>query len=340
MSESSEEAIRVAIVIPAYNAERFLPDCLDSVLGQTHREWECHVMDDGSKDGTWEVLRRYTERDGRIHAYRQENRGNSASINALLDKVDAPFLMMMDADDCIQRQTLELCLGALRQTGADMVEFAIADAPETLRVADLPETVSAPPPRVLRDLTPFQTRSHASGQWINKCNKVYRTAALQGLRLDDQLIYEEDFWFSTQAHALCASKAILDVPLYYYRKNAGSLTHAIDFPRYVRSGIRRIWLSHAFFVEGGRLLPELRADYERDVTRDAFRMILQKNLKRNWRWGRCKPLFDLAAENLAGMVRVGAVKPALLPWRKRAALWCCTHRHYWLCRLMVLIASI
>lgn len=330
----------VDILIPAYNVEAYLKECLDSVLAQTFSDWECYVMDDGSQDATYAVACDYAKKDARIHALHQENKGNVDALNALLEHAKAEYVMMLDSDDCICPQTLEFCIHQLRETKADIAEFCITRAPASFKASELPTFQEAPSIQVLTDLSCYQTRSTAVGSWINKCNKLYRLSAIAGLRFDSQLCYEEDFWFNVLAHMACKSKVILQTALYYYRTTPQSLTRKIRFVPYVTCGIRRIWLSHQFFIEQKHLSEPYRKAYEIDITRDAFRMILQKNLKKNWNLKQSHELFQLAADNLEKMVAQGAIWPRTLSARKRWALWAATHHAYILCRFLTLLASI
>lgn len=90
---------RVSVVIPIYNYGHYLPDALDSVLGQTATDWECLIVDDGSTDETPEVARRYAERDSRFRYLRQENRGPAAARNNAMRNSTGEFLQFLDADD-------------------------------------------------------------------------------------------------------------------------------------------------------------------------------------------------------------------------------------------------
>ena len=80
--------MKIGVVIPAYNAERFVADSLGSLQAQTCAEWEAYVMDDGSRDGTLAAVRAFAAKDPRIHVWSRENRGLVATMNELLDRLD------------------------------------------------------------------------------------------------------------------------------------------------------------------------------------------------------------------------------------------------------------
>lgn len=82
-----------------YNGERFLAPAIESVLGQTFGDFEFLILDDGSRDGTRDIIARYADQDGRIRPILRENRGLVASLNQLLEESRAPLVARMDADD-------------------------------------------------------------------------------------------------------------------------------------------------------------------------------------------------------------------------------------------------
>lgn len=113
---------RVSVVIPVYNAARCLRRCLDSVAAQTFREFSVIAVDDGSADGSGDVLDRYeaTFPLVRIH---QENRGVSAARNRGLSVADGEYVMFLDADDVIHPRLLEWTVAALKGTDLDFAMY-------------------------------------------------------------------------------------------------------------------------------------------------------------------------------------------------------------------------
>jgi glycosyltransferase involved in cell wall biosynthesis len=114
---------RVSIIIPAYNAARFLPATLDSVLASTWRDFEVVVIDDGSTDDTANVMQRY---DAPVRLLRQANRGMSASRNRGISETDSEFVALLDADDLWHPMKLALQLQSLAdapKAGLSFTEF-------------------------------------------------------------------------------------------------------------------------------------------------------------------------------------------------------------------------
>jgi glycosyltransferase involved in cell wall biosynthesis len=114
---------RVSIIVPAYNADRFLAATLDSVMASTWRDFEVVVIDDGSTDGTAALVQQYPPP---VRLLRQTNRGMSASRNRGILESDAEFIALLDADDLWHPMKLALqieCLEANPQAGVCFTEF-------------------------------------------------------------------------------------------------------------------------------------------------------------------------------------------------------------------------
>lgn len=98
----------VTIITPCYNYGRFLADALDSLLLQTYTNWECIIVNDGSKDNTEEVALQYTARDQRIKYIYQVNKGLPNARNTALKIANGKYIQLLDADDLLESKKLEL----------------------------------------------------------------------------------------------------------------------------------------------------------------------------------------------------------------------------------------
>jgi glycosyltransferase involved in cell wall biosynthesis len=107
----------VSVIIPAFNAERFIGQTLDSVLQQTYDHFEIVVVDDGSTDRTAELVREYAGRDTRIQFYQQQNQGPSAARNAAIAKSTGEFVAPLDADDIWYSEKLGKQVDCMTQSG-------------------------------------------------------------------------------------------------------------------------------------------------------------------------------------------------------------------------------
>lgn len=114
---------KVSVIIPVYNAQACLADCLDSVLGQTLEQIEVLCVDDGSTDGSAAILDRYAQVDSRVWVLHQQNAGAGAARNAALPLAQGEYLSILDCDDFFEPDMLEKSYARAKQTDADMVVF-------------------------------------------------------------------------------------------------------------------------------------------------------------------------------------------------------------------------
>ncbi len=90
---------KISIIIPVYNVESYLRECLDSVLSQTFTNWECILVDDGSKDSSGKICDEYAEHDNRFKSIHQTNQGQASARNLALNNAKGDYIMFLDSDD-------------------------------------------------------------------------------------------------------------------------------------------------------------------------------------------------------------------------------------------------
>ena len=117
----------VSVIMPAYNAERYIEEAIRSVQAQTMEKWELVVVDDRSTDGTAGLIRNLADQDSRIRPiFSQINRGAAGSRNLALDMCQGQYVAFLDADDLWYPQKLEKQLEKARETGADIIYASYA----------------------------------------------------------------------------------------------------------------------------------------------------------------------------------------------------------------------
>ncbi len=111
----------VSIITPLYNGERFLSQTIESVLAQTYSDWEMLIINDGSKDNSESIAREYAARDTRIQVFNQPNGGSAAARNNGIRRAQGRYIALLDADDLWEPTFLEMQLGLMKETGAQLV---------------------------------------------------------------------------------------------------------------------------------------------------------------------------------------------------------------------------
>lgn len=115
------DVVKVSVIVPAYNAGKFLERCLDSLAAQTLQAFEVLVVDDGSKDETGPIADAYAQKDPRFRVIHQENKGVSAARQAGMDACTGQFSIHVDADDWVEPDMLEQLYRYAQEREADMV---------------------------------------------------------------------------------------------------------------------------------------------------------------------------------------------------------------------------
>ncbi|MCI6980978.1 MAG: glycosyltransferase [Akkermansia muciniphila] len=123
----------VSVIIPVYCAERYLRECLDSLLSQSLENWEAICIDDGSTDSSGKVLDEYEKNDARIKVFHKDNAGVSTARNEGIQYAEGRYLAFLDADDRMEPDMLEVMCRKAEEYHADIVECGInlfGDIPE------------------------------------------------------------------------------------------------------------------------------------------------------------------------------------------------------------------
>lgn len=113
---------KLSIIVPVYKAEKYLRQCIDSILAQTFIDWECVLVDDGSPDKSGEICDDYSQVDARINVLHKANGGVSSARNAGLDSVKGDWLTFVDADDCLYTKALEILVGQVERNNLDLIQ--------------------------------------------------------------------------------------------------------------------------------------------------------------------------------------------------------------------------
>lgn len=111
----------VSIITPVYNAQRFIPETIESVLAQTYTSWEMIIIDDGSKDDSVAVISEYVKKDNRISVFSQPNGGSAAARNNGIRRANGQYIALLDADDLWDADFLEKQLALMKAKNATLV---------------------------------------------------------------------------------------------------------------------------------------------------------------------------------------------------------------------------
>ena len=215
----------LSIIIPVYNVEKYLAECLDSCLEQDipHDDYEIICVNDGSTDGSAEILERYAREHSNVRVITQPNGGISAARNTGLDAAVGEYIWFVDSDDFIRKNCLAYLRRAVTETTADKHQFGycgVNDVPAALSQAEADRDTLSP-----------GTLMNGVVAW----DALYRHAFLRqhGLRFQTELRYSEDGFFQRQLRQHSPVIVTHQAVLYFYRRNPNSLTRSVS-PEVIR----------------------------------------------------------------------------------------------------------
>lgn len=220
----------VSIIIPAYNVEKYIRECLDSVVGQDYSDLEIIIVDDGSTDSTAEIASEYAGRDSRITLIRQSNAGVSAARNAALRVAHGEWLSFVDSDDALSSNCISVLTDVAKRSGCRLIYGGwqrLSDNLANRSVTSVSEIEFSVCDRVdVIENVLYQTADILPTPW----GKLYHRSLLSNLKFDESCIYEDlDLFYRLQPSD--DKIAITPTPVYFYRSTPGSLTNRFSSSR-------------------------------------------------------------------------------------------------------------
>ena len=209
----------ITVVIPVYNVESYIKECLDSISAQTYQNLEILAVNDGSTDHSRQLLEEAAAGDSRIQILDKENGGLSDARNYGTAYAKGKYICFIDGDDMISPVYVEHLLTAMQNNGADIaacdMEYVYEDGKREYSSGG--------------DFTCESISTRPSLIRINNsaCNKLYRTALFEEVNYPKGKLYED---LATVPILIYRSQNVakVDEPLYFYRQRSGSIQHKID----------------------------------------------------------------------------------------------------------------
>ena len=227
-----------SVIIPAYNAARYIGRCLRSLQAQTFPDWEALCVEDGCRDDTGAILDRFAAEDARIRVLHKPNGGVGAARNDAMTMATGRYVLFLDSDDFLHPQMMEICQRLAERDGSDIVAFDYDHAYRNrtiLRNAlHLPERMDFPRFRTFQDYETAvtddifdwateYTRSdrRLATRHCQPWRRMYRRELVEGIGWMTGVMYEDFPWWS-EVMLRVRRATLTDLPLYFYYPNRGS----------------------------------------------------------------------------------------------------------------------
>lgn len=301
--------MKLSVVVPVYNVERYVAACIDSLLeqGMPDSDYEILCVDDGSTDRSGEIVEDYARRYRQVTVIHRENGGLSAARNTGIRAAAGEYVYFIDSDDLLERGVLGPLCRMAEEHGLDQLLFGYQRFEDGEEVPSSGQRVD--PGRLVLFQDPPEMRRHrAVPAWRTAWNYLLRRSVLveYGLVFPEGVLFEDaefNFWLDRCA----ASCGYLDQKLYHYRQRAGSIlrTFMSDevFPRYI-GGRLKLAERHRAVLRSFRAgyPPHLRVPVTEkeleDRVIDEVQGILNFLLSKGDRAMLCQTLEDLRTQDL------------------------------------------
>ncbi len=213
----------VSLIIPVYNAEKYLRRCLGSAMEQTFRDMEIIVVNDGSTDDSLKICKEYSEMDPRFRIINKEHTGVSDSRNKGIEAAKGEYLQFMDSDDWLTPDATEQFVFAARRFDCDLV---IADFYRVDRAVFTEKQHIRERGLLTRtQYAEYMMQEPADFYYGVLWNKLYRRSIIEenDLKMDTELEWCEDFLFNLSFIRYAEKFTAIQTPIYYYVKRKGSI---------------------------------------------------------------------------------------------------------------------
>lgn len=218
--------LSISIVVPIYNVEDYLEQCLDSILAQTNSNYIALLVDDGSTDKSADIAKNYAVKyPNKFNYLKKENGGLSDARNYGLEQVKTEYVIFLDSDDYLANNTIEILSSSLAQKATDILCFGMVEVTDSaIFVRNIPAIAQSTlkpiehtnlerSPNILTDALP------------NACNKCVKTSLFK----ENNIFFPKGLWYEDLAtipklYSSAKNIQFIDNNLYYYRGRIGSIT--------------------------------------------------------------------------------------------------------------------
>lgn len=218
----------VSIIVPVYNVEAYLAQCIDSLINQTYPHLEVLLIDDGSTDSSGQICDDYAKKDSRVKVIHKVNAGVSVARNTALSVASGYYLMCVDSDDWIEEDTLEKCIAIIDQhPEIDILEFGTIDYIDG-EFAEYKSYSGHEDDVQMSGLQIMESYSQGNLPAPLPCAKLYVRDKISEVRFIEGRVHEDNTYIF-EALTKIDNYYYHNKPWYIYRRNrVGSITHTLN----------------------------------------------------------------------------------------------------------------
>ncbi|NLC32804.1 MAG: glycosyltransferase family 2 protein [Clostridiales bacterium] len=229
--------VMVSIIIPVYNASRYLSDCMNSILDQNYKELEIILINDGSRDNSLDLCKYYAELDERVSYIDQTNGGPGAARNAGLEQATGKYLLFFDSDDLVLPNTIEKMVKAMDGHDLAIALFSLNTSSGQSVRGLIKQEMYFDKDDFLEKLSIWPGAYYYSALW----NKIYKRDIVEKhrIRFRTDFIWGEDCLFNMNYYLYINQIHIVDFVVYQYNRKVSGLSWGSVFQLHKGLRIKR-----------------------------------------------------------------------------------------------------
>lgn len=210
----------LSIIIPVFNAERWITDCLESLLHQTFKNFEAIIINDGSTDNSINIIKKYCEKDSHLYYISTKNQGSAMAKNLGLRYAKGELITFLDADDYIEKEMYQTMILNMHHSNADIVECGWKKINIYGRIVQYGTLFYEKICGSRECVTHFMKQANI-GNYV--WNKIYKRELFEGIRFP-LLYFSEDYYMNAILHSKAKKKVIIPQMFYNYTIHPGQST--------------------------------------------------------------------------------------------------------------------
>ncbi|MGN0414937.1 MAG: glycosyltransferase family 2 protein [Agathobacter sp.] len=274
----------ISVIVPIYNVEKYLKECVDSILNQTYKNLEIILVDDGSPDDCGRICEEYAKKDGRIKVIHKENGGLSSARNAGLDICTGEYISFIDSDDYISEFFIEMMYAGACLNDSDVVtgtgaENFLYDSDERPKLAGSVKEcmIEEIEPRKALEMMLYQNLPNGA-QF-----RLYRRQIFDNIRFPIGYVFED---VATTHKTFIAAKrmAVVNAKIYAYRVRPDSIVRM----KFTQQKMVVVNVTRSMFSEVCAAYPDLKTAASSRAFAQCYHVMLQvpfddkEDMKRIW----------------------------------------------------------
>lgn len=232
----------VSVVLPIFNVEKYLDRCIESVVGQTYKNLEIILVDDGSTDSCPQKCDEWAIRDSRIKVVHKTNAGLGMARNTGIDNATGKYICFFDSDDYVDVTTIEKCVNKMQEDDSEVVIFGRCDVYDDGKIVHRSINTKKKlfvGDEVLKKLLPAMF-TYSMGFGITSCGRMFELDVFKRFNkrfVSEREIISEDAYFAVDFYPEIRSVSLLCENLYFYCKRENSLSHIYNPDRQHKNDI-------------------------------------------------------------------------------------------------------